>query len=114
MRNIKELENALLDQIEKLNDDSIAEDEEKAKTLIERSRAMSELADSYIGVCRMKLGNRGQDGLGEERQEGRARLRAASSEARGGEGEIPLRGSAESGGRSRRSDRGTLRQGYGV
>lgn len=55
MRNIKELENALLDQIEKLNDDSIAEDEEKSKTLIERSRAMSELADSYIGACRMKL-----------------------------------------------------------
>lgn len=55
MRNIKELENALLDQIEKLNDDSIAEDSDKAKTLIERSRAMSELADSYIGVSRMKL-----------------------------------------------------------
>lgn len=55
MRNIKELETALLDQIEKLNDDSIAEDEEKAKTLIERSRAMSELADSYVGVSRMKL-----------------------------------------------------------
>lgn len=55
MRNIKELETALLDQIEKLNDDSIAEDNETAKTLIERSRAMSELADSYININRMKL-----------------------------------------------------------
>lgn len=55
MRNIKELETALLDQIEKLNDDSIAEDNETAKMLIERSRAMSELADSYININRMKL-----------------------------------------------------------
>lgn len=55
MRNIKELENVLLDQIEKLNDDSIAEDGDKAKIMIERSRAMSDLADSYINVNRMKL-----------------------------------------------------------
>lgn len=55
MRNIKELESVLLDQIEKLNDDSIAEDGDKAKIMIERSRAMSDLADSYINVNRMKL-----------------------------------------------------------
>lgn len=50
-----ELEMVLLDQIEKLNDDSIMEDTEKAKVLIERSQAMSNLANAYIGVNRMKL-----------------------------------------------------------
>ena len=53
--NIKELESVLLDQIEKLNDDSISEDEEKAKILIERSKAISELTKSYVEVNRMKL-----------------------------------------------------------
>ena len=53
--NAKELELVLLDQIEKLNDDSIMEDTEKAKVLIERSQAMSNLANAYIGVNRMKL-----------------------------------------------------------
>lgn len=37
---IKELEATLLDQIEKLNDDSIFEDADKAKILIERSKAI--------------------------------------------------------------------------
>lgn len=47
---ILELENALLDQIEKLNDDSIMNDVESCKTIIERSKAMSELTDSFISM----------------------------------------------------------------
>ena len=52
---VQELENVLLDQIEKLNDDSVLEDAEKAKMLIERSNAMVGLTNSFIGVNRMKL-----------------------------------------------------------
>lgn len=43
MKNFKELEEALLDQIEKLNDDSIGEDPDATKAMVERSKAMSEL-----------------------------------------------------------------------
>lgn len=50
-----ELENVLLDQIEKLNDDSIFEDKEAVKNLIERSRAISDLTNSYIDIQRTKL-----------------------------------------------------------
>lgn len=52
---VQELESVLLDQIEKLNDDSVLEDTEKAKMLIERSNAMVGLTNSFIGVNRMKL-----------------------------------------------------------
>ena len=52
---ITELEGVLLDQIEKLNDDSLAADPEEAQRMIERSKAMSDLADSYINLNRMKL-----------------------------------------------------------
>jgi hypothetical protein len=52
---IKELERTLIDQIEKLNDDSIAEDEAACRAMIERSNAMSGLANAYIGVQRLKL-----------------------------------------------------------
>ena len=51
----QELENVLLDQIEKLNDDSVMDDPEKAKILIERSQSMANLTNAYIGVNRMKL-----------------------------------------------------------
>lgn len=51
----KELENVLLDQIEKLNDDSIFKDPDEAKTLIERSKAISALTDSFVEVSRVKL-----------------------------------------------------------
>lgn len=51
----KELESVILDQIEKLNDDSIADDVEKANMLVERSKAIKELADSFVGINRMKL-----------------------------------------------------------
>ena len=50
-----ELENVLLDQIEKLNDDSIFEDKEAVKTLIERSKAISDLTNSYIDIQKTKL-----------------------------------------------------------
>ena len=52
---IQELEAVILDQIEKLNDDSIMADGEQAKVMIEKSRAISELTNSYIGINRMKL-----------------------------------------------------------
>lgn len=52
---LSELESVLLDQIEKLNDDSIADDEVKAKTLVERSKAMSDLAGKCIDMNRLKL-----------------------------------------------------------
>lgn len=52
---VKELEDVLLDQIEKLNDDSIMDDPEKAKILIDKSKSMTDLTNAYIGVQRMKL-----------------------------------------------------------
>ena len=50
-----ELEAVLLDQIEKLNDDSLAEDVEKAQMMIEKSKAMSELAGRINDLNRLKL-----------------------------------------------------------
>lgn len=52
---IKELENVLLDQIEKLNDDSIFEEEERAKIMIEKSKAISELSKNFTDIQRIKL-----------------------------------------------------------
>ena len=52
---IDELENTLLDQIEKLNDDSLAEDVDKAKMMIEKSKVMSDLAGRVIELNRLKL-----------------------------------------------------------
>ncbi|MBP3773438.1 MAG: hypothetical protein J6I53_12265 [Treponema sp.] len=46
---VKELEDVLLDQIEKLNDDSIMDDPEKAKILIDKSKSMTDLTNAYIG-----------------------------------------------------------------
>lgn len=53
--NIKELERTLIDQIEKLNDDSLAENEAECRAMVERSNAMSGLTNAYIGIQRMKL-----------------------------------------------------------
>ena len=50
-----ELEATLLDQIEKLNDDSLAEDVEKAQMMIEKSKAMSDLAGRINDLNRLKL-----------------------------------------------------------
>ena len=52
---IKELENVLLDQIEALSDMSINEKPEEAQQMIERSQAISNLTNAYIGVQRVKL-----------------------------------------------------------
>ena len=52
---IDELEKTLLDQIEKLNDDSLAEDVDKAKMMIEKSRVMSDLAGRVTDLNRLKL-----------------------------------------------------------
>ena len=55
MMKMDELENALLDQIEKLNDDSLAEDKENAQIMIEKSKAMSDLAGRINDLNRLKL-----------------------------------------------------------
>jgi len=52
---INELEICLLDQIEKLNDDSLAEDPDKARLMIEKSKAMSDLAGKINELNRLKL-----------------------------------------------------------
>ena len=52
---IKELEDTILDQIEKLNDDSIADDPEAIQRMIDRSKAIAQLTDSIVGINRMKL-----------------------------------------------------------
>lgn len=50
-----ELERTLLDQIEKLNDDSIFEDKQAVENLIARSKAISDLTNSYIDIQKNKL-----------------------------------------------------------
>ena len=52
---LDELENTLLDQIEKLNDDSLADDLEKAQMMIEKSKVMSDLAGRVTELNRLKL-----------------------------------------------------------
>lgn len=52
---LDELENTLLDQIEKLNDDSLADDPEKAKMMIEKSKVMSDLAGRVTELNRLKF-----------------------------------------------------------
>ena len=52
---LDELENTLLDQIEKLNDDSLADDPEKAQMVIEKSKVMSDLAGRLNEMNRLKL-----------------------------------------------------------
>ena len=52
---IEELENTLLDQIEKLNQDDVMASPEEADRLIARSKAMSELTNSYIDIQRTKI-----------------------------------------------------------
>ena len=52
---IKQLENVLLNQIEKLNDDSIFDTEEKAKLMFEKSRVISDLSQNFTDIQRIKL-----------------------------------------------------------
>lgn len=51
---VNKLEKMILQQVELLGGDKL-EDKAKAKLLIERSKAMSDLADSYVSINRMKL-----------------------------------------------------------
>lgn len=53
--NINELERVLLDQIEKLNDDSLANTPEEARAVIEKSKAMSALASNVMQINHFKL-----------------------------------------------------------
>ena len=53
--NINELEKVLMDQIEKLNDDSIGEDAEQTRLIVDRSKAMSDLTNNIMAVNRFKL-----------------------------------------------------------
>ena len=55
MTKFEELENAILGQIGMLNDNSVMSKKEDAEQLIERSKAIASLADSFIGVNRLKL-----------------------------------------------------------
>ena len=55
MTKFEELENAILGQIGMLNDNSVMSSKEDAEQLIERSKAISSLADSFIGLNRLKL-----------------------------------------------------------
>lgn len=52
---LDELENTLLDQIEKLNDDSLADDPDKARLMIDKSKVMSDLAGRVTEMNRLKL-----------------------------------------------------------
>jgi len=52
---LKELEETLLDQIEKLSDDSIGDDVEKTRMMVERSKSISDLANNVIMINQLKL-----------------------------------------------------------
>lgn len=55
MKYLSEMEKTLLDQIEKLNDDSIASDPEQARVMIEKSKAIGDLAGRVTEINRLKL-----------------------------------------------------------
>ena len=55
MKEINEVENMLIDQIAKLNDDSIMGDAEQAKLLIDRSIQISNLSNSFVNLNQLKL-----------------------------------------------------------
>ena len=52
---IEELEKTLLDQIEKLNQDDVMVSDKDNEQLIARSKAMSELTNSYIEIQKTKI-----------------------------------------------------------
>lgn len=55
MKFLEEMERTLLDQIEKLNDDSIASDPEQARLMIDRSKAIGGLAQQVTEINKLKL-----------------------------------------------------------
>lgn len=52
---LDELEMTLLDQIEKLNDDSLTNDIEQARIMIDKSKAISDLAGRVNELNNLKL-----------------------------------------------------------
>lgn len=52
---LAELENVLMDQIEKLNDDSIGEDKEATRLMVDRSKSIADLAKNMVEIQRLKL-----------------------------------------------------------
>lgn len=52
---IQELENVLLDQIEKLSDDSLFENKETANVVLEKSKAISSLSSNFVELQQLKL-----------------------------------------------------------
>lgn len=54
-KKLEELSNTLLDQIEKLNDDSLYEDKEAAKTAIAKSKVISDLASNVVAIHQAQL-----------------------------------------------------------
>lgn len=52
---LDELERVLLDQIETLNDNSLFDNEEEARIVVEKSRAISKLAADYVNIQQLKL-----------------------------------------------------------
>lgn len=57
MNSIEELEKTLLDQIEKLSDDSIAPDSKEARVMIEKSKCMSDLAGNFVEIQKARNEN---------------------------------------------------------
>lgn len=54
MTTMEELEKTLLSQVESLNDESLFNDKEQAQILVDKSRAMGELAGKIIDIQRQK------------------------------------------------------------
>lgn len=52
---LAELEEVLMDQIEKLNDDSIGEDKEATRLMVERSKSIADLSKNLVEIQRLKL-----------------------------------------------------------
>lgn len=55
MTKIRELEDVLLDQVEKLNDDTLFEDEAELQKVLGRSKQISDIAGNLIELNRLKL-----------------------------------------------------------
>ena len=55
MTRIQELENLLLDQIEKLNQDDVLNKPDELQGLLDRSRAITELTGSLLDIQRTKI-----------------------------------------------------------
>jgi|GEM_PF-1314314 len=52
---LEELESVILDQIEKLNDDSLFQNPDEAKIAIEKSRSIADLTGSLVSIEGVRL-----------------------------------------------------------